>query len=116
MGVECVVSVNPEALNELEGVSVREDVVSASSCTRGMAAADRFVVRRSKLLGDSANVEPSLVVKVLREGGNLRRDRVEVAKMKAGPSGWASSSMKIALKMRLVFAAALVFVAPPVYP
>ena len=61
-------------------MSVREDLVSAGSFTRGMGVACRFVVRRSKLLGDSADVEPGLVVEVLREGGNLRRDRDEVTK------------------------------------
>ena len=80
MRVECVVSVNSEAFDELEGLGVSENVVPSGALASGMGVAGWLVYDASPLVGVGSNVEPSFVVKVFKKDGYVFGFGIEVTK------------------------------------
>ena len=77
-----VVSIHPETFNQLESLSIGEDVVSSRAWAAGVYKTCGFTVLSSPLLSVGPDVKAYLFLELLREGRYVLRVGVEVAKHK----------------------------------
>ena len=110
---QVVVSIYLETFDQLESLSVGEDVVSSRAWAVGVYKTCWFTVLSTPLLSVGPDVKPYLFLELLREGRYVLRVGVEVANHESRSLRMLRFLVKDCLYDSVVFFAILVFCDPP---